>query len=80
MLKIRLTRTGRKKLPSYRIVVADSRSKRDGKPVKYIGHYSPINKDVVIDKELAKAYLDNGAQPTETVKGLLVKAGVIAAK
>ena len=80
MLKIRLTRTGRKNAPSYRIVIANRRDKRDGEAIAYIGIYNPTKKPVVleVDKEAAKEWLAKGAQPTDTVKYLLAKAGVIA--
>lgn len=78
-VKIRLTRMGDKKSPFYRVVVADSRAPRDGKFIDIIGTYNPLTQpaDVKIDGEKAKAWIANGAQPTDTVKGLLVGAGVI---
>ena len=78
-VKIRLKRTGAKKSPCYRVVVADSRSPRDGKFIEEIGYYNPISEPVAlsIDSEKAKKWLGNGAQPTETVKALLKKSGVI---
>lgn len=78
-VKIRLKRVGAKKAPYYRIVVADSRSPRDGKFIEEIGHYNP-NTDpatVVVDNEAAKNWMKNGAQPTETVRSLLKKSGAI---
>ena len=78
MVKIRLTRTGKTHSPSYRIVVADQRSPRDGRFIEEIGHYNPKSKELGVDAETAKKWLANGAQPTETVKVLLTKAGVIA--
>lgn len=70
---------GAKKAPFYRLVVADSRSPRDGKFIEEIGYYNPITNpaDVKIDSEKAKKWLSNGAQPSDTVKSLLKKAGII---
>ena len=79
MVKMRLTRMGDKKSPFYRIVVVDGRQARDGQYIDKIGHYNP-NTDpatVVVDVEKAKKWIANGVQPTETVKNILVKAGVI---
>ena len=79
MVKIRLTRTGAKKAPSYRIVVADSRYPRDGRFIEILGAYDPMAENaVVLDNEKAKEWIAKGAQPTETVKALLKKNGVIA--
>lgn len=77
-VKIRLKRLGAKKAPFYRIVVADSRAPRDGKTIEEIGTYNPmINPaEVTIDADKANAWIKNGAQPTETVRALLKKAGV----
>lgn len=78
-VKIRLKRMGAKKRPFYRIVVADSRFPRDGRFIEEIGYYNPIvEKDSVkIDKELAKKWLNNGAKPTDTVRDLLSKDGIL---
>jgi small subunit ribosomal protein S16 len=78
MVKIRLKRIGAKKKPYYRIVVADSRSPRDGKFIEQIGTYNPLTdpSEVKVDVEKAKKWLSTGAQPTETVKKLLKIAGV----
>ncbi len=80
MVKLRLKRMGAHKKPFYRIVAADARAPRDGKFIEEIGFYDPMTnpKNIKIDAEKAKKWLDNGAQPTETVKSLLKKAGVIA--
>jgi len=77
-VKIRLRRIGAKKAPFYRIVVADSRSPRDGRFIEEIGYYNPLTDPVEIklDNEKAKQWLANGAQPTETVKSILKKSGV----
>ena len=79
-VKIRLKRIGAKKNPYYRVVVADSRSPRDGKFIEEIGTYDPMAEPAVvkIDADKAATWLKNGAQPTETVKSLLVKSGVIS--
>ena len=68
-----------KKAPTNRVVIADSRSPRDGRFIEEIGHYNPRTEPVtiVINEERAKAWLNNGAQPTETVKSLLKKSGIV---
>lgn len=78
-VKIRLRRMGAKKAPFYRIVVADSRYPRDGRFIEEIGYYNPLeNPSVVkVDGEKAKNWIANGAQPTETVKTLLKKEGIL---
>jgi small subunit ribosomal protein S16 len=78
-VKIRLRRMGAKKAPFYRIVVADSRYPRDGRFIEEIGYYNPISEpaDVKIDTEKAKKWISNGAQPSDTVRDLLKKAGII---
>ena len=79
MVKIRLRRMGAKKAPFYRIVVADSRAPRDGAFIDEIGYYNPISEPVElkIDAEKAQKWLSNGAQPTDTVRGLLKKQSII---
>ena len=79
-VKIRLRRMGQKKAPFYRIVVADSRTSRNGKSIDEIGIYDPTKEPAVlkVDAEAANKWLTNGAQPSDTVKALLKKAGVIA--
>ena len=79
MVKIRLRRMGAKKAPFYRIVVADSRSPRDGRCIEEIGTFDPLTTPatVNVDVEKAQAWIKNGAQPTDTVKALLKKAGVL---
>lgn len=81
-VKLRLTRMGSKKAPFYRIVVMDGRKARDGQYIEQIGYYDPTKEPAVvkIDTEIAKKWLDNGAQPTETVRSLLKSAGVIESK
>ena len=79
MVKIRLRRMGAKKAPFYRIVVADSRSPRDGRFIEEIGYYNPLTDPITvqIDSDKAKKWIENGAQPTETVKSLLKKEGIL---
>lgn len=76
MVKIRLQRVGKKKAPFYHIVVADSKSSRDGKIIEQIGTYNPMTKPstIVLDNEKVATWIKNGAQPTETVKALITKA------
>jgi len=78
-VKIRLRRMGAKKAPFYRIVVADSRSPRDGKFIEEIGYYNPLTEpvEVKVDEEKVNKWLSNGAQPTETVKRLLTNACLV---
>ena len=78
-VKIRLTRMGKKKNPFYRIVVADQRSRRDGAPIEEIGYYDPMTNPatIKIDAEKATKWLNNGAQPTDTVRSLLKKNEII---
>lgn len=78
-VKIRLKRIGMKGKPFYRIVVADSRTPRDGRFVEEIGYYNPVTEpaEVRVDAERAAYWVKNGAQPTETVKSLLKKNGII---
>ena len=80
-VKIRLKRMGAKKAPFYRVVVADSRSPRDGKFIEEIGYYNPITEpvEIKIDGEKVKKWLDNGAQLSDTVRSLLKKSGIIEA-
>ena len=79
MVKIRLRRMGAKKNPYYRIVVADSRSPRDGRCIEEIGSYDPLSNPATIqvDAEKAQNWIKNGAQPTDTVRALLKKANVL---
>lgn len=78
-VKIRLKRMGAKKRPFYRIVVADSRSPRDGRFIEEIGYYNPISepKEIKIDDEKAVKWLNNGAKPTDTVNSLFKNNGVL---
>ena len=77
-VKIRLRRMGAKKAPFYRVVVADSRYPRDGRFIEEIGYYNPLEEPAVVkvDVEKAQKWVANGAQPTDTVKDLLKRAGV----
>ena len=79
MVKIRLRRVGAKKQPTYRLVVADSRSPRDGAFISILGHYNPLTdpETIVIDEEKALSWLRQGAQPTDTAARLLSKVGIM---
>ena len=79
MVKIRLRRMGAKKAPFYRIVVADSRYPRDGRFIEELGYYNPMTEpaDVKVDADKIKEWIANGAQPTDTVKALLKKNGIL---
>ena len=79
MVKIRLRRMGAKKAPFYRIVVADSRAPRDGAFIEELGYYNPLTDpaEIKVNNEKAQYWLKNGAQPTDTVRGLLKKSGAI---
>ena len=79
MVKIRLRRMGRRNRPFYRVVVSDSRSPRDGKFIEIIGHYNPLTDPatISIDEEKALKWLRSGAQPTDTVRSLLNKLGIM---
>lgn len=78
MIKLRLRRMGAKKRPSYRIVAAEHSSPRDGRFIEIVGHYDPLTEPatVKINEERARYWLSVGAQPTETVAGLLKRAGI----
>ena len=76
-VKLRLTRMGAKKKPTYRIVATDSRRPRDGQYIELVGTYSPLKEEVKINEEVALKWLNNGAIPTDTVKNLFSKAGII---
>ena len=79
MVKIRMKRMGMKKMPFYRLVVTDSRNARDGRFIEELGYYNPLSNpiELKIDEERAKYWLANGAQPSDTVRGLLKKGGVL---
>jgi small subunit ribosomal protein S16 len=82
-VRLRLSRIGRKKYPAYRIVAADQRSPRDGRFIETVGRYQPANPDktqqIVVDHEKALQWLKNGADPSETVRALLRRSGVLKA-
>ena len=82
MVRIRLRRTGRKRTPTYRIVVADSQSPRDGRFIEIIGQYAPRQGETALNLKTDRAnyWLDQGAQPSDTVRSLLRKAGVLKAR
>ncbi|MBR3502634.1 MAG: 30S ribosomal protein S16 [Clostridia bacterium] len=79
MVKIRMKRMGMKKEPFYRIVVIDSRNARDGRAIEELGYYNPVTdpSELKVNAERAKYWLGVGAQPSDTVRGLLKKSGVI---
>ena len=79
MVKLRLKRMGAKKQPSYRIVAADSRAPRDGRFIEIIGFYNPRSNpvEVKVDEEKALKWLNNGAQPSDTVRSILSKEGIM---
>ena len=77
-VRIRLTRMGAKGQPFYRIVASDSRRPRDGQYLELVGTYNPVNKEVKVNEEVAMKWLNIGAQPTDTVKNLLSKQGIMA--
>jgi small subunit ribosomal protein S16 len=81
-VRIRLRRTGRKKAPMFRIVVADSQSPRDGRFIEIVGQYAPRQGNTAIDLKTERVHywLDNGAQPSDTVRSLLRRAGVLKAR
>lgn len=80
MLKLRLKRTGKKRSPSYRLVVMENLTRRDGKPIEELGYYNPVKKESKFDVEKIKKRLTEGIQPTKTVLGLLKKAKIIITK
>nr|YP_010337064.1 ribosomal protein S16 [Madagascaria erythrocladioides]QUE29093.1 ribosomal protein S16 [Madagascaria erythrocladioides]UNJ16649.1 ribosomal protein S16 [Madagascaria erythrocladioides] len=77
MIKIRLKRFGRKRQASYRIVIMNSKTRRDGRPIREVGFYDPISKETRLNTEEIKKWLDCGVQPTTTVKNMLIKANLI---
>ena len=76
-VKIRLTRMGSKKRPAYRIVASDSRVKRDGEYLELVGRYNPILNETEVNEEVALKWLRNGAEPTDTVRSIFRKAGIM---
>lgn len=77
MLKLRLKRTGRKRSPSYRLVVMENTTRRDGRPIEEVGYYNPITKQSHFETEKITKWLNYGVKPTETVLTLLKKADII---
>lgn len=77
MLKLRLKRIGRKGSPSYRLVIMENTTRRDGRPIEEVGYYNPISKNCKFDSEKIQKWLSCGVQPTETVANLLKKADII---
>lgn len=75
MVKIRLSRVGRKKIPVYRIVVMDSRKARGGNYIENVGHYDPISKELTLKRDRIEYWISKGAQPTNTVAKLIAKQG-----
>lgn len=82
MVRLRLTRMGKRNRPFYRLIAIDSRKQRDGRAIEYLGHYDPLKETdaVVIDREKVVAWLDKGAQPTQTVANLLRRQGIHTGK
>lgn len=77
MLKLRLKKIGRKRQPSYRIIIIPNTSRRDGKAIDEVGYYNPITKEIYFNSEKIIEWLKNGVQPTDTVKRLLQKAKIL---
>ena len=77
MLKLRLKRIGRKRSPSYRLVIMENACRRDGRPIEEVGYYDPISKNYKFDELKIKKWLSYGVKPTETVFNLLKKADII---
>lgn len=77
MLKLRLKRIGRKRSPSYRLVVMENTTRRDGRPVEEVGYYDPISKNYKFESDKIKKWLSYGVKPTETVSNLLRKAEIL---
>ena len=78
MLKLRLKRTGRKRSPSYRLVIMENTARRDGRPIEELGYYNPITKQYKLNAEKIQQWLNYGVKPTDTVLGLLKKAEIIS--
>ena len=78
MLKLRLKRLGKKRYPSYRLVIMENTFRRNGRPIDEVGYYNPMTKDYKFDAEKIKKWLSYGVKPTETVFNLLVKAEIVS--
>ena len=76
MLKLRLKRGGRKGQPSYRVVVMESKSRRDGRPIENLGYYNPLSKEFLVNMDRVKVRLEQGVKPTKTVANLLKNSGI----
>lgn len=79
MLKLRLKKMGRKRQPSYRLVIMENKNRRDGRAIDEVGYYNPITKESFFNSEKIIKWLENGVKPTDTVKGLLKKAKILIA-
>jgi small subunit ribosomal protein S16 len=79
MLKLRLKKMGRKRQPSYRLVIMETRNRRDGRAIDEVGYYNPITKELSFESEKIIKWLENGVKPTDTVKALLKKAKILTA-
>jgi len=79
MLKLRLKKMGRKRQPSYRLVIMESKNRRDGRAIDEVGYYNPITKESFFNSEKIIKWLENGVKPTDTVKRLLKKAKILIA-
>lgn len=79
MVKIRLSRFGKRNTPFFRMVVTPAREKRESKFIENVGHYSPLNKEIVVKEDRIKYWLSVGAQPTDTVRYMLAKKGIVEA-
>lgn len=79
MVTLRLTRTGRKHYATYRVVAIDKRAARDSRAIEYLGNYNPHTKEITLEKERIEYWLSTGAQPSDTVKRLLAREGIIEA-
>ena len=77
MLKLRLKRIGRKRAPSYRLVLMENTCRRDGRPIEELGYYDPISKKYAFDTNKIQKWLITGVQPTKTVKNLLIKTKIV---
>ena len=77
MLKLRLKRIGRKRSPSYRLVIMENTTRRDGRPIEEVGYYDPISKNYQFDSEKIQKWLNYGVKPTDTARNLLRKAKII---
>jgi small subunit ribosomal protein S16 len=78
MLKLRLKRLGKKRYPSYRLVIMENTFRRNGRPIDEVGYYNPITKDYKFDSAKIKKWLNHGVKPTNTVLNLLVKAEIVS--